>query len=273
LAELSFEMRQAIYPTFAEVHELLSWALIALFGLHLVGAIKHEIIDEEGVLKRMIPGLFGKTTPPRAPAKGALTAFGSALAFFGLITAGPVIAQSSQSNPPAIKSTTQDANWAVDASASEIRFSGTHDGNKFTGVFESWSASIHWNENTLETNNVEVTIETGSALTGNPLYDNTIDAAEWFNTGTFPSATIVLSNFQTTSDSYTGQASITLKDTTAIVPFAFSLTIEGNEATMMGTTSLSRETFDLGQDSDSGGDWVSLDIDVAVAVKASRITG
>lgn len=272
LAELALETRKSLYPLMEEVHEILGWALILLFALHVVGAIKHEISDEEGVLKRMIPGLFGKTTPPRAPAKGSLTAFGSAALFFGLIAGGPVLAQAvtSPSASPAIERT-QEANWAIDYDASEIRFSGIHDGNEFTGVFEKWSADINWNDDTLDANGVAVTVETGSALTGKALYDNTIDAAEWFNTGVFTNATVALSGFTAMDTGYTSDAAITLKDNTVTVPFAFTLAYEGDNATMTGTAKLAREAFNLGQDSDASGDWVSLDIDVAVTVKASRI--
>ena len=55
LPELALETRQSLYPTMTNIHELMSWALIVLFALHLGGAIKHELSDEEGVLKRMIP--------------------------------------------------------------------------------------------------------------------------------------------------------------------------------------------------------------------------
>jgi len=271
LAEMALETRQSFYPKIEEVHELLSWALIGLFALHVIGAVKHEISDEEGVLKRMIPGLFGKTTPPRAPSRGAGMAFGSAALFFGVIAGGPVLAQAITSDTSAATEQTVEANWAVDYEASEIAFSGTHDGNTFTGTFGTWSANINWNDDTLADNSATVTLETGSAETGTPLYDNTIDAVEWFNTGAFPSATVALSNFTAIDDAYTSDAAITLKDTTVTVPFPFTLTIDGDDATMTGTAKLSREAFNLGQDSDAGGDWVSLDIDVAVTVKASRI--
>ena len=271
LAELALETRQSIYPKIANVHELLSWALIALFALHLIGAIKHELSDDEGVLKRMIPGLFGKTTPPRAPSRGALTAFGSAALFFGLIAGGPAIAQAIGGEAsPAAATSTASSNWLIDHEASEIRFTGIHDGNEFTGVFETWSANINWSDDTLDTNTAVVTVETGSALTGKPLYDNTIDAAEWFDTSAFPNAAITLSDFTATDTGYTSSAEITLKDKTLPVPFDFQLTYEGDIATMIGQATLSRDAFNLGQESDSGGDWVSLDITVDVTVKASR---
>lgn len=272
LPEMALETRQSLYPNVEEVHELLSWALIGLFALHVIGAVKHEITDEEGVLKRMIPGLFGKTTPPRAPGRGALTAFGSAALFFGLVAGGPVIAQSLKADAPVTIQSAQSANWTVDYTNSEIRFSGVHDGNDFTGTFENWTANINWNDETLAANSAFVTVDTGSAMTGNALYDNTVDAVEWFNTGTFPAATVALGNFRADDNGYIGEAALTLKDKTVTVPFAFTLTYEGENAQMAGTATLSREAFNLGQDSDAGGDWVSLDIAVAVTVNASRIT-
>lgn len=273
LPELALETRQTLYPTIENLHELLSWGLILLFALHVLGAIKHELSDEEGVIKRMIPGLFGKTTPPSAPSRGAFTAFGSAALFFGLIAGSPVLAQvlkpTANSSPPA--QSTETANWGIDYEASEIRFSGIHDGNDFTGIFENWTAQISWSENTLNANSANVSIDTSSAVTGNPLYDNTVSAAEWFNTSAFPNATVSLSNFSSTDTGYRGEALITIKERAVSVPFDFTLTFDGPDAMMSGTASLSREAFDLGQDSDSGGDWVSLEIDVSVTVKASRI--
>jgi len=273
LAELALETRQSLYPSVSTVHELMSWALILLFALHVLGAIKHELSDEEGVLKRMIPGLFGKTTPPRAPGKGALTAFGSAALFFGLIAGGPVIAQAINSDAPPQAESSVTANWAIDQAASEIRFSGIHDGNDFTGVFENWTANINWRDDTLETNAVTVNIETGSARTGTALYDNTMQAGEWFHISDFPAATVSLSNFTATdTNSYTSDALITIKDTSLTVPFAFTLTYEGETALMNGSAKLSREAFNLGQESDANGDWVSPEIDVSVTVKASPIS-
>ena len=41
-----------------EFHELTAYALIAAIGLHFVGALKHHVIDKDGTLRRMIPGLY-----------------------------------------------------------------------------------------------------------------------------------------------------------------------------------------------------------------------
>lgn len=40
---------------FAEMHELAAYALIAVITLHVLGAIKHHVIDKDETLKRMLP--------------------------------------------------------------------------------------------------------------------------------------------------------------------------------------------------------------------------
>lgn len=40
-----------------QFHELTAYVLIAAIGLHFVGALKHHVIDKDGTLRRMIPGL------------------------------------------------------------------------------------------------------------------------------------------------------------------------------------------------------------------------
>jgi cytochrome b561 len=38
-----------------EVHETLSKILIALAGLHVAGALKHQFLDRDGLMFRMLP--------------------------------------------------------------------------------------------------------------------------------------------------------------------------------------------------------------------------
>ena len=273
LPELALGTREVVYPRIEQVHEIMSWVLIGLFALHLGGAIKHEISDDEGVLKRMIPRLFGKTTPPRAPARGALLAFGSAFAFFGVIAGGPVIAQSLGGDGPVTQDISE-GNWLIDYDASEIRFSGTHSGDAFSGVFEDWSATINFDADDLASASVSVSVDTASAQTGDAIYDNTLEAAEWFNIKAFPDATVALSDFRQEDEAegvMVANAALTIKEVTVEVPFTFALTEADGIWTMTGATELSRQTLDLGQESDATADWVSADISVAVTVQASPI--
>lgn len=271
LPDLALETREAVYPIMEEVHELLAWALIVLFALHLAGAIKHELSDEEGVLKRMIPGLFGKATPPRAPGRGALLAFGSAALFFGIIAGAPAIARANSDTAPTTESGVA-SNWQVDQEASEIRFSGKLNGNDFSGIIENWTADIAWREDTLPENAVVVSVETGSATTGDPEHDSTLKTGEWFNVSKFPTAGVSLGNFREEGEQFIGDATLTIKEETVTVPFAFTIDYpDSDTALMTGSTVLDRAALNLGQSSDTSRDWVSTEIDVSVMVKASRL--
>lgn len=44
---------------FAETHEIFAIAMLALFILHVAGAWKHQLLDRDGTIFRMLP--FGKT--------------------------------------------------------------------------------------------------------------------------------------------------------------------------------------------------------------------
>jgi cytochrome b561 len=43
--------------TFHEVHEIFGTALLILIGLHVLGALKHQFMDHDGTLARMVPFL------------------------------------------------------------------------------------------------------------------------------------------------------------------------------------------------------------------------
>ena len=46
---------EPIHSIFGEAHEWLSYLLYLLFALHVAGALKHQLIDGEPELQRMLP--------------------------------------------------------------------------------------------------------------------------------------------------------------------------------------------------------------------------
>jgi len=270
LADLSADAKTSLYGMIKLFHSNSDKLIIALLALHIGGALKHEFAEEDGVLKRMIPGLFGKTDGPVAPPTGFFVAFGSALAAFALVAGGPVIAQtvSGGTNVPASESGIA-ANWEVDKAASSIAFTFTHDGDSYTGKFDNWDADILFSEADLAGSDVSVTIDLTSAADLKKLYTDSLKAPEWFNTAAHPQATVALSDFSTSASGYTASAAITLKERTTTVPFDFSLSEESGVTVMTGQTSLSRKSLNLGQDSDPSADWVSEEITINVTVSAT----
>jgi cytochrome b561 len=158
------------------LHSKGAWVLIVLLGLHVAGAIKHEVAAEQGVFKRMIPGLFGRAHAP-GPARGYVTAFGAALLLFAIIAAAPLM----KSAPPAPAGPgvtgavpEETSNWEIDPATSEIAFSGTYQNKPFSGTFARWDANVLFDPEDLEGSAVEVKVYPATASTGTKLYDDTL---------------------------------------------------------------------------------------------------
>lgn len=161
--------------------------------------------------------------------------------------------------------------WAVDPAQSEISFSGTHAEKEFTGKFATWAADIAFDAARLEQSKVLVTIETGSAATGDKTYDGSLPSPEWLDPKAFPTATFESKTFRQTGDStYEVDGTLTIKGITQDITLPFSLTTEGDKTVMEATTSLDRILFNVGVASDPKAEWVSKDITVAIKVSATK---
>ena len=255
------------------VHSKLAWVTLALLALHVAGAIKHELSAEQGVLKRMAPGLFGKTNAPQNKGRGALTAFGSAAAVLIIVTsAAPLLSSLSGSGAPVSSDAAFEPNWSVDLNASSITFSGIHDGNAFSGSFGNWDAAIQFDPSAPEAGRADVTVAMGSASASQKLYEDSLPSMEWFNTANFPTATVEVVDISASGgSSYTSTARLTLKGITVETAFPFTLDLEGDRAQMTGQAIFERTPLDLGQSSDPNADWVSEQVTVDVVVEASRL--
>lgn len=254
------------------IHSKLAWVALALLGLHVAGAIKHELSAEEGVLKRMIPGLFGKAAKPQNPGRGAVTAFGSALGVLIVVAgASPVLSVVSGSGGAVSADAAFEPNWTVDAEASSISFSGIHDGNAFTGSFANWDAAIQFDPAAPTSAEVRVTVSTTSASASQKLYTDSLPSPEWFNSSAFPTASVeIIDVVDAGNGAFTSTARLTLKDLTVDAAFPFNLEITGDRAQMTGQAVFQRKPLDLGQSSDPNADWVSEDVTVDVVVEATR---
>ena len=275
---VGFLSNELAHGIIANIHSKLAYVLFALLALHVAGAIKHEIGGEEGVLNRMLPGLFGKAGKPAAPPRGFIVAFGAAILLFLAIAYLPSLVSGKASPAPKGEATqgpqTENGrpapNWTVDQAASSIAFTFTHEGKTYEGRFPDWAADIHFEEGALDDAWADVAVETATVETGKKLYTDSLRSGEWLGPSTYPEATVQLSSFRQDGDTYTADATLTLKDATVTVPFTFSLDITDNDAVMTGTATLKRKPLNLGQTSDPGADYVAETVTVDVRVEASR---
>jgi cytochrome b561 len=54
--------KESLHTLFGNLHTWFGYALYVLFALHVLGALKHQFLDKEPELQRMVP--WGKTPPP-----------------------------------------------------------------------------------------------------------------------------------------------------------------------------------------------------------------
>lgn len=264
-----------LYELVANLHGKGAWVVIVLLGLHVAGAIKHEFGAEDGVLKRMLPGLFGKAEKPALPARGAIFAFGGSIALFAAIAAVPLIGSGTGGPLPAAPAAPAGveavaANWTVDYEASKIEFSGLHEGKEFEGEFGSWTADVAFFPDDLAKSHALVIVDVRTGKTGKKLYDDSLKGAEWFNLAAFPQATVELRDFKTAPGGYEATATLTLKGQPVSVPLQFSLEIDGDRAKLEGTAEFSRKALDLGQKSDASSSYVADKVVVTVSGRAER---
>jgi cytochrome b561 len=310
LSGLADDTRAALAGVFEFSHSKMAWGAIALTVLHVGAALKHQFIDKDGVLGRMVPGVPDGVG---APSGGARVA--GLVAGFAAIAIAAVAAAWTFSNPPtgapasvvhthddgghetateteATAPSTDDhyadghshddaqtppaadaapSVWRVDRAASRIVFTGVHAGVPFEGRFSRWRADIRFDPNNLDQSRAVVTVETDSASDGVPVHDNTLPQAEWFDVANHPTAVFRTTSIRARGDgAYEARGTLTIKGAAFDLDLPFTLRLNGVRAVMEGTAEIDRREADLGMSSDPDAEYVSRAIGVRVHVEAVR---
>ncbi|MQB41019.1 YceI family protein [Rhizobium sp. ICMP 5592] len=275
-------------------HAYMAYGGAVLIGLHVAAALKHHVIDRDGVLAQMLPFLRGKGHEDHhAPTGKALLPRGAGVAFVLLIglvgcwlhlpglRAEPVPVAAEAATPAAIPvsaaapaSVAADINataWTIDKAASGITFSGSHAGKPFNGRFDEWTGDIRFDPADLPGSKAVIVVNTISAKTGDATQESSLKNGEWFNATRFPEARFETTSFKSLGgDRYEAAGSLTIKKTTVPVTLPFTYTLQGNKAEVEGSVELDRAALDLGMFSDPAAEWVSKVIEVKIAVTATR---
>ncbi|MCC7462234.1 MAG: cytochrome b/b6 domain-containing protein [Gammaproteobacteria bacterium] len=270
LQALANEARAAWSATLLDSHALLAWTMVALLVLHVGAAIKHQFIDRDEVAAQMIPALAAERqaalrSGQRLVLRGGLVAIAAAV----LATAWAIFRPLSPDAVPVAKASDDivsvPGSWRIDPAQSAIKFSAANAGDPFSGRFTRWQSDIRIERADPGQSQIAVTVWTASATDGISMHDEALPTREWFHVAEFPTARYEATAIQPAADgSWSVDGRLTIKDRSASVgPLRLELAAEGR-ATIAGKLSLSRAQFDLGMDSDPGGEWVSRDIEVEV---------
>lgn len=163
------------------------------------------------------------------------------------------------------------ATYAVDHARSRLGFKGVVEGQGFDGAFRSWDAKITFDPKALASSNVMVSVDLGSAMTGDKDRDETLPTDDWFGVKRFPRATFTANRFVDRGGGrYEAQGELVLKGVRRPVVLPFTLAVSGGVAKMSGSTTLDRTAFNVGSGRWSTPDEVAKAVTVTVDITARQ---
>lgn len=252
-------------------HWLLTKLLFAAVALHILGALKHALVDRDGVLARMARGAPAGRAGTAGPGPAPLLA---ALAVYALAGLGAALIAGAASAPAPQAAPTAAAPAAVAAAASPgawkvqegtLTFALRQMGQEVQGDFAAWTATIDFDPAT-GTGHVTVAIDTTSLHLA--AVTEQARAPEFLDTAAFPTATFAAAIAPATSG-YAATGTLTLRGVDKPVTLPFTLQIDGDTATMTGETTLDRRDFGMGP-SYPDESTVGFVVTVKVALRANR---
>jgi len=260
---------RALHQVAEEGHELLAWIGIALIVLHVAGAIRHQLLLKDGLLRRMAPG--GK-----AWAAFALLALVVAVYFgTGMKIAGDVVASGGYDRtesaapaparvplaaaptptPEATEAAEEEEQavepgpppaWTIQPGGS-LGFTVTSGEDSYRGSFADWSGSIAFDPEHPETADIRITVNLASATVGDATMDGMLVGAEFLAASANPTATWRSTAVRRTgANRYSASGTLSLKGASKPQSLSFTLSGEGLRRHVEGSASIDRTAFAVG---------------------------
>lgn len=161
--------------------------------------------------------------------------------------------------------------WNVVGDKSAVEFTGTQLGAEFTGEFEAFTANITFSPDDLAGSSVEVLIDIASANTQSADRDSQIVAPDWFDAAQWPTAKFVTKSFtETSAGKYEAVADLTIRDVTREVVLPFDLVITDRTAEAVGSVTIKRTDFGVGQGQWTDTSQVGDDVTIKVTINATK---
>jgi cytochrome b561/polyisoprenoid-binding protein YceI len=256
---------EAVAKLFGGLHWLWSKIMVGSILLHIAGALKHVFIDKDATLRRM---WFGKSEAAGLGRHvGTWTAPVAAVALYVALTGAGAAAglYAAPSTAERIELAEVSSDWTV--TEGSINLTITQFGSAVSGSFADWTSAISFDETASDVmGSVETTISIGSLSLGS-VTGQALDA-DFFNAATFPTA-VFTADILADGDAYVADGTLTIKDITAPLALPFTLTLEGDTATMNGSITIDRRTFQIGQ-SMSDESNLAFPVQVDIALTATR---
>ena len=260
-----------------EIHELLSWIAIVLFVLHVAGALRHQFMLRDPVIKRIAPG--GSVAVAMVLLLATIVIYfgeGSYISQKYLLpamkerqaeraartrgTANPVAPAPAPAATPATEATpaseptdtaTAEAAgpppvWSI-TGGKKLAFSVGNSGTPVSGSFKDWSGAIRMDPDHPETADIRMTIKLASASVGDATQDAMLQGGEFFASSSNPTATWRSTKVtQTSPGHYRASGTLTIRGKSHPQAISFTLTGKDLKRHVAGSASIDRTAFGIG---------------------------
>jgi cytochrome b561/polyisoprenoid-binding protein YceI len=257
-------------------HGLLAWLGIALIVLHVVGALRHQLLLKDGLLRRIGPG--------GSAAAAAVLMLAVFAVYFGtgIKIAGDVVASGgyrTEGERPAEQEATQTAALAPVEEATEpaaeetpeaeateaaeeavgpppvwtiqsgkrMSFSVGNGGATLNGTFSDWNGTIHFDPDHPETADIRINVALASGSLGDATQDDMLQGGDFFASAANPTATWRSTSVRRTgTNRYSASGTLSLKGVSRPQSLTFTLSGEGMKRRVEGSASIDRGAFGVG---------------------------
>ena len=161
--------------------------------------------------------------------------------------------------------------WKIDQAKSSLTFQVKVNDQTVSGRFPGIGAFIRFDPANLAQSSVKATIDATGIKTFNATRDSMLLKPAWFNVVDFPQAIFQSTAFSSPSpNKYLCKGKLSLKGIEREINLPFTLIVRGNQADMVGQTTLKRLDFKVGDGPDYASDTpVALSVNVMVKIHAA----
>jgi polyisoprenoid-binding protein YceI len=161
------------------------------------------------------------------------------------------------------------SDWKIVAAKSWLGFAGDTGGTKFDGRFSRWDAQISFDPAHAEQGRVAVTVDMSSAATGDKEKDQALPQAPWFDSASFPKATLTVQSFKPRGgDGFDALGTLALRGATKPIVMPVTIAVDNNTLHATGRLDLVRTDYGVG--ASVGANWVGLAVTASFDVTAVR---
>ncbi|WP_336963450.1 cytochrome b/b6 domain-containing protein [Sphingobium aquiterrae] len=279
---------QAAHELFEGGHSVIVWIGLALFVLHVAGALRHHLLIRDGLIWRMVPGrslvvmlglialipigmalgkmAIGRSAPAAASVQAAIA---NSMARDEADADGADNAASSPGNAAVDGDNAALANaaaavvvapekagpppvWTVQPGG-RIGFGVGNGAEMINGSFSRWTAKIAMDPDAPETADIHVEIDLASASMGDATQDGMLAGDEFFGVAAHPRAIFTAKGAERSGAGYIARGTLSLKGVSAPQTIRFTLSGSGNRRNVSGTATVARARFGVGTGESAAG--------------------